>query len=184
MKETVLEMKDVTFYAPCAEGVRELVSGFSLEVVKGEVRTVKTSGSEETHVLYLIASGEEEPTVGTVRRTSGSVGKIRSGAAAFPELLVYENIALAFGGRYRKGTAREYGFDPRMKTSELSRADQKRLMFLQRYFQKPVHIVAEEPFEDLDENERQQVMSFITQETERTGIPVLIIETVGTEDRR
>ena len=184
MKETVLEMKDVTFYAPCAEGVRKLVSGFSLEVVKGEVRTVKTSGSEETHVLYLIASSEEEPTVGTVRRASGSVGKIRSGASAFPELLVYENIALAFGGRYRKGTAREFGFDPRMKTSELSGADRKRLMFLQRYLQDPVYIAAEEPFEGLDEDERHQVMSFIVEMTEKTGISVLIIETMGTEDRR
>ena len=135
-------MKDITFYEPYAEGIREMVSGLSLEIRKGEIRTVKTSGSVETHALYLIVSGEEEPTVGTVRRAVGSIGKIRRGAAAFPEFQVYENMALAFGGRYRKGTAREYDFDPRMKTSELSRADQKRLMFLQRYLQKPVYIVA------------------------------------------
>ena len=184
MKETVLELKDVTFYAPFAEEIRELVSGFSLEISKGEVRTIKTSGVEETHILYLIAAGEEDPTVGAVRRPGGSIGKIRRGAAAFSELLVYENIALAFGGRYRKGTAREYGFDPRTKTSELSGADRKRLMFLQRYLQDPVYIAAEEPFEGLDEDERRQVMSFIVEMTEKTGIPVLIIETIGTEDRR
>ena len=57
-------------------------------------------------------------------------------------------------------------------------------MFLQRYLQDPVYIAAEEPFEGLDEDERHQVMSFIVEMTEKTGISVLIIETMGTEDRR
>lgn len=180
--EKVLELRNIDLYAPQGDGIRKVISGYSLTLNKGEIRTVTAESREETHLLYGIVTGDRESTAGKVNRAEGTVGKIRRGSEAFAELQVHENLALALGGRYRKGAAREYGFDPREETSRLGRADRVRLMFAQRYLQEPVYIAAENPFEDLEEPEILQVMNFLREEAGRTGIPVLIIET--TEKKR
>ena len=173
----VLELKNIDVYAPDGDGIRKVISGYSLQLHRGEIKMITADNEEEAHLLYQLIAGEKEPTAGTVNRAEGTVGKIRKGSEPFEELQVYENLMLATGGKYRKGTAREYGFDPRMETSELSRVDKGRLMLVQRYLQDPVYIAAEDPFRLLDEDEKQQVMRFIREETEKTGIPVVIIQT-------
>ncbi len=175
--DSVLELKNIDVYAPDGDGIRKVISGYSLQLHKGDIKTVFADSEEEAHLLYQLIAGEKEPTSGTVNRAEGTVGKIRNGSEPFGELQVYENLMLAMGGRYRKGTAREYGFDPKAETSELSRADKVKLMFAQRYLQDSVYIAAEDPFRSLDENEKQQVLKFIREETEKTGIPVVIIQT-------
>ena len=172
----VLELKDIDVYAPDGDGIRKVISGYSLQLHKGDIKTVFADSEEEVHLLYQLIAGEKEPTSGTINRAEGTVGKIRKGSEPFGELQVYENLMLATGGKYRKGTAREYGFDPKAETIDLSRADKGKLVFAQRYLQKPVYIAAEDSFRSLDENEKQQVLSFIRKETEKTGIPVVIIE--------
>lgn len=182
--ETVLEIKDIALYAPDGDGIRKVLSGLSLTLCRGEVRTVTAGSAEEAHALYCIAAGELEPTSGTVARADGIKGLIRRGAAVFPELSVQENIMLAYVGRPGKDTASGYGFDPGRKTSELNDADRVKLLFLQRYLQEPAYIVAEEPFEGLDVSGKEQALRFITEETEKTGIPVLIMESERTGDLR
>ncbi len=174
--DSVLELKNINAYVTDGNGIRKVISGYSLQLCRGEIKTVTADIEEEAHLLYQLIAGEKEPTAGTVNRAEGTVGKIRKGSEPFGELQVYENLMLATGGKYRKGTAREYGFDPKAETSELSRADKVKLMLTQRYLQDPVYIAAEDPFRSLDENEKQQVLSFIRKETEKTGIPVVIIE--------
>ena len=175
--DSILELKNADVYAPDGDGIRKVISGYSLQLHRGEIKTVTADSEEEAHLLYQLIVGEKEPTAGTIHKTEGSAGKIRKGTELFGELQVYENLMLATGGRYRKGSAREYGFDPGMETKELSRADKVKLMFAQRYLQDPVYIAAEDPFRSLDENEKQKVLSFMREETEKTGIPVVIIET-------
>lgn len=181
--EAVLKLRDIDLYVPKGDGIRKVISGYSLTLSKGEIRTVTAEGREEAHLLYDIVTGDKEPTAGIVNIAEGTVGKIRRGSEAFAELQVHENLALALGGRYRKGVARHYGFDPREETSRLSRADRVRLSFAQRYLQEPVYIAAEDPFEDIEEPEIMQVMDFLREETGKTGIPVLIIETTEKEVR-
>lgn len=180
---TILELKEIELYVPDGDGIRKVISDYSLSLSEGEIKTIKTDSREETHGLYGIITGDKEPTAGTVIRSKGRIGRIRCGTEVFSELQVYENISLAFWGRYRKGTAREHGFDPRMETAELSRAERIKLVFLQRYLQDPVYIAAEDPFDGLREDETDQVMSFIKRETWNTGIPVVIIETEGESGR-
>ena len=175
--DIVLELKKIDMYVSDGDGIRKVISGYSLQLHRGEIKMITADNEEEAHLLYQLIAGEKEPTAGIVQRAKGTAGKIRKGSEPFDELLVHENLMLATGGKYRKGTAREYGFDPRMETSELSRVDKVRLMLVQRYLQDPVYIAAEDPFRSLDENEKQQVLSFIRKETEKTGIPVVIIET-------
>ncbi len=174
--DSILELKNADVYAPDGDGIRKVISGYSLQLHRGEIKTVTADREEESHLLYQLIAGEKEPTAGTVNRAEGTVGKIRKGSEPFGELQVYENLMLATDGKYRKGTAREYGFDPKAETSDLSRADKVKLMFVQRYLQDPVYIAAEDPFEKLDDGEKRQVLSFIRKETEKTGIPVVIIE--------
>lgn len=175
--DSVLEIKNIDVYASDGYGIRKVISGYSLQLHRGEIKTVTADSEEEARLLYRLIAGEKEPTAGTVNRAEGTVGKIRKGSEPFGELQVYENLMLAMGGRYRKGTAREYGFDPKAETSELSRVDKVRLMLVQRYLQDPVYIAAEDPFPLLDEDEKQKVLRFIREETEKTGIPVVIIQT-------
>ena len=182
--ETVLEIKDIVLYVPEGDGIRKVMSSYSLSLGKGEVRTVAADSGEEAHYLYRIAAGDLEPTSGTVTRAEGIKGLIRRGSEVFPELTVDENIALACGADPGEKTAAEYGLDPGRKASELSSGDRVKLLFLQRYLQKPAYITAEEPFCGLDETDREQALRFIEKETEKTGIPVLIIETEKTGDLR
>ena len=100
----------------------------------------------------------------------------------FPELPVDENIALACSADPGEKTAAEHGLDPGRKASELSSVDRVKLLFLQRYLQKPAYITAEEPFRGMDDPGREQALRFIEEQTEKTGIPVLIIETEKTGD--
>ncbi len=174
--DSVLELKNIDAYLTDGSGIKKVIYGYSLQLCRGEIKTVTADSEEEARLLYQLIAGEKEPTAGIVQRAKGTAGKIRKGSEPFDELLVHENLMLATGGKYRKGTAREYGFDPRMETSELSRADKVKLMFAQRYLQDPVYIAAEDPFRSLDENEKQQVLSFIREETEKTGVPVVIIQ--------
>ncbi len=177
--DNVLEIKDMDLYVPDGDGIRKVVSGFSLIVRRGEIKRIEAKDLEEADHLYRIISGEKEPTAGSIYRAKGKIGKISRGSQPFLELMVYENIALALAGRYSKGTAREHGFDPRQTTSELNSAERTRLHFLQRYLQKPIYIVAEEPFRGLDNSAESKVMDSIREETQRGGISVIIIETAG-----
>ncbi len=172
----VLELKNIDAYLTDGSGIKKVIYGYSLQLCRGEIKTVTPDSEEEAHLLYQLIAGEKEPTAGIAHRTKGTLGKIRKRSEPFGELEVYENLMLATGGKYRKGTSREYGFDPRTETSELSRTEKVQLLFAQRYLQDPVYITAEDPFRSLDENEKQQVLSFIRKETEKTGIPVVIIE--------
>ncbi|MBR5979227.1 MAG: hypothetical protein IK029_00360 [Oscillospiraceae bacterium] len=182
--ETVLEIKDIVLYVPEGDGIRKVMSSYSLSLGKGEVRTVAADSGEEAHYLYRIAAGDLEPTSGTVTRSGGIIGLIRRGSEVFAELTVDENIALACGADRGEKTAAEYGLDAGIKASELSSGDRVKLLFLQRYLQEPAYIVAEEPFEGLDVSGKEQALRFITEETEKTGIPVLIIESERTGDLR
>jgi len=177
--DNVLEIKDMDLYVPDGEGIRKVISGFGLIVRRGEIKRIEAKDLEEADHLYRIISGEKEPTAGSIYRAKGRIGKISRGSQPFSELMVHENIALALAGRYSKGTAREHGFDPRQSTAALNRTDRTRLHFLQRYLQRPIYIVADDPFEGLERNEVSAVLDFIGKETEKSGIPVIIIETAG-----
>ena len=175
--ETVLEIKNADLYAAEGDGIRKVISGYGLTVNSGEVKTVTADSAEEAHLLYGIITGDREPTAGTIKRKKGKIGRIRKGSEVFAELTVQENIGLAADGNVREEVLRGYGFDPDMDTVELGRADRVKLLFLQRYLQEPVYITAEEPFTGLDEDEIRQVTEFIVEETEKTSVPVVIIET-------
>ncbi len=178
--ETVLEIKHADLYAADGDGIRKVISGYDLTVNSGDVTTVTVDSAEETHLLYVIITGDREPTAGTVKRKKGMIGRIRKGSEVFAELTVRENIGLAASGKIREDVLQGFGFDSDMDTAELGRVDRVKLLFLQRYLQEPVYITAEEPFTGLDEDEIRQVTEFIMGETEKTGIPVVIIETKET----
>lgn len=180
--KTVLEIKSVSLYVPDGDSIRKVIADCNLSLEKGEVSTITAESSEKSHFLFCITAGDLEPTSGTVIKAEGLTGKMRRESRTFSELSVYENILLACGRIITKETVNGYGLNSDMKASELSSADMVKLLFLQRYLQNPVYIVAEDPFSELSKVEMIETMRFIEKETEKTGISVLIIDTEKTGD--
>ncbi len=167
------------------------VAGLDLDVREGEVLTLLgPSGCGKTTVLRLVA-GFERPETGQVwiagRLVAAGrswvpperrgVGMVFQDHALFPHLTVAENVALGLGSLRRAARGRRVaealglvglGSQAGRYPHELSGGQQQRVALARAIAPRPLVVLLDEPFSNLDANlrtsVRDELMSIIRQE--------------------
>ncbi len=179
-------------------GPVEAVSQVSLQVEEGEIVTLLgPSGCGKTTTLRLIA-GFESPDEGTIRiggqAVSGSgawvaperrgVGMVFQDYALFPHLTVGENVMFGLDGfprREKKERTREVlkslGLAQLVKRypHELSGGQQQRVALARALAPKPVVVLMDEPFSNLDAHLRESVRDEVVATIRRAGVTCIFV---------
>lgn len=161
-------------------GSREVFSGISIGVARGEVLGVLGRvGSGKTRILRLIC-GLEEPTEGTVTLRSpvqkGHIGYVFQNDLLIPWLTVGENLLCCARGRM---DSLEIGFGARnffdLKPDHLSGGMKQKVNLARGFLNKDPLVLMDEPFGSLDPVEKQELSTDFLALQQRAGTSVVFV---------
>lgn len=174
------------------------VDDVSFSLNKGEILAlVGESGSGKTTLLRLIA-GLEHPDAGTMRlggeiivngqkslvANKRKTGMVFQDYALFPHLTIFENVAFGLNGLNKKEAAtRVYETleltglkeDVKKYPHQLSGGQQQRVALARALAPRPMLLLMDEPFSNLDTILRDQVREEVRQIIKAVGITAILV---------
>lgn len=167
MASTLVELCDVTK----EYGSVAALNGVSVDIHGGEFHgIVGPNGSGKTTLIRVIAA-LARPTAGTIRRADVAIGYSFQEPRFFPELTVRENLKVfrAFDdappdATWQASLTDRLGLDlvSDRKAGELSGGFRKRLDIALGFVKAPDLVLLDEPFADIDDSARNDILDVIT----------------------
>ena len=170
MGETILEIKDLTFYY---DPKRVLYKDFSLTLHKGEVITIVGESGSGKSTLFELITGELKPVKGEIKASKFAQifqDPYSSFHPSYNILSQIEEVASLEGlEEYLKVLNLEYNL-LLQKPHKLSGGQLQRCSILRALLQKPKLILADEPTSALDNVVQLDVMKLLMRFLDRVGI--------------
>lgn len=188
-----IKLENVTKTYPCAPA--PAVRNVSLEVPEGSIVTILgPSGYGKTTTLHLIA-GFERPDRGRIFLAGRTVSDVNSWVppekrgigmvfqdyALFPHLDVFHNVGFGYRGKDRKARVLEMldlvdlaGYGKRAP-HELSGGQQQRVALARALARRPVVVMLDEPFSNLDAELRGTMRLEVKRIIKETGTTAILV---------
>jgi len=170
MGETILEIKDLTFYY---DSKRVLYKDFSLTLHKGEVITIVGESGSGKSTLFELITGELKPIKGEIKAAKFAQIFQDPYSSFHPSYNILSQIEEVASLEGLEEYLKVLNLDKNLllqKPHKLSGGQLQRCSILRALLQKPDIILADEPTSALDNVVQLDVMKLLMQFLDRVGI--------------